>query len=64
MFLFLFVLFHNLNLEISLPLFSFWFKKSYKFGHFHACDKIHGKLCPTNFFKLQYNSYILWFVDI
>jgi len=53
MFLFLFVLFHNLNLEIVLPMFSFWFKKSYKFGHLHAYDKIHGKWCPTNFKKLS-----------
>jgi hypothetical protein len=30
----LLLLFHDLNLRLGLPLFSFWFLKSHKFGFF------------------------------
>ncbi len=35
---FLFFSFHDLDLGLSLPLFSFWFGKSCKVGCFHAYD--------------------------
>jgi hypothetical protein len=40
MFLFLFFLFCDLNLDLNMPLIPFWFRKSCKFGCFHACDII------------------------
>jgi len=39
MLLFLFFLFRDLNLELSLPMFLFWFRKLCRFGCFHAHDK-------------------------
>jgi hypothetical protein len=39
MLLFLFFLFRDLNLELSLPKFLFWFRKLCRFGCFHAHDK-------------------------
>jgi hypothetical protein len=38
-FLFVFVLFHDLDLKIGLPLFSFWFKFFCRFFCFCAHDK-------------------------
>ncbi len=39
-FLFLFFLFHDLYLGLSMPLFSFWFKKSHGLGCFCAHDNL------------------------
>jgi len=47
--MFLFVLLHDLNLEIGLPLFSFWFKKSCNPGCFHVHDNF-NKLPSCLFF--------------
>jgi hypothetical protein len=40
MLLFFFFLFHDLNLELGLPVFLFSFKKLCRFGCFHARDNI------------------------
>jgi len=51
-FLFLFVLFHNLDLNIGLPLFLFWFKKSCRFDCFCAHDKCNlGLSCILSMLK-------------
>ncbi len=39
-----FLFFHNLDLKIGLPLFSFWFKKSCKFDCFFARDRYNLEL--------------------
>jgi hypothetical protein len=49
-----FFLFHDLDLELGMPLFSFWFRKPYTLGCFHTYPLIkyewscHSKDSGTN----------------
>ncbi len=66
-FLFLFILFHNLDLEIGLPLFSFWFRKPCRFCSFCVYDtilKVYKKVCwilQCLRLNKKYLSLLSWF---